>query len=75
MNPFTSEPKMITLFEKQPPQPVHIPGEQAFLCLSCHSVHTSSRCSACDKGPSVPLLRWLEKPKGKRVVVMEEVQH
>ena len=69
-NPFHSQPKELRPNRRIPP--VHIPGDQAFLCLSCRAVHTTSRCSACDKGPSVRLEKWLKRPEGNRIVIMEE---
>ena len=41
--------------------PVSIPVEKAYYCVNCNTVHTSATCQSCDKGPSVPLARWLKR--------------
>ena len=56
-NPFESEPQ-----EPRPNrllQPVSIPLGRAFFCLSCEHIHNSIRCPHCDRGPSIPIEKWL----------------
>ena len=68
LNPFTCAAKDPRPNRRIPP--IHIPGDQAHLCLSCQSVHTTACCPACDKGPSVLLSRWLKKPEGERQIII-----
>lgn len=64
-NPFnTPEPR--TVRPNRPLPQVSIPVGRAYVCLSCDAIHTSSRCPACDKGPSEPLEKWLGRIKPEK---------
>jgi hypothetical protein len=57
MNPFVPTQNFT---QKQPDMPpVVIPIGRGYFCLNCELIHTSHHCPKCDKGESIPLLKWL----------------
>lgn len=64
MNPFASHARTEPRPNRFLPQ-VAIPAERAYMCMSCDTIHTSARCPHCDKGPSVPLSKWLNRKEGR----------